>query len=249
MHLLRLLIATPLLFLLTTLARAGTPGVSAPDRILWIGNSFTFYNGGIPAAVEHLATQLLPPSRHGPRKFAMAAEGGAHLHHHTRRILRLLGREAQSWDVIVIQGYSDEPVNPAKRPAFRESLRHLVRMVAETGALPALFMTWAYRDQPEMTTALAEAYAQAGDKTGALVVPVGLAFARAAAHPTLSLYAEGDFKHPSPAGTYLAACVFFSALYGQPALAAGSQGRVPPELAAYLQAVAWETVTAYYGWE
>jgi len=50
---------------------------------------------------------------------------------------------------------------------------------------------------------------------GALVVPVGLAFELSRRdNPAIDLYWD-DHKHPSLAGTYLAACVFYAALYGR----------------------------------
>ena len=40
-------------------------------------------------------------------------------------------------------------------------------------------MTWAYKDKPEMTGQLAEQYTIAGNDNDALVIPAGLAFAKA----------------------------------------------------------------------
>jgi hypothetical protein len=66
-----------------------------------------------------------------------------------------------------------------------------------------------------MTAQLAEAYTVAGNANNALVIPAGLAFARAIGKlPELNLYAP-DKRHPSLAGTYLASCVVFGALTGR----------------------------------
>ena len=76
-------------------------------------------------------------------------------------------------------------------------------------------MSWAYADKPEMTAQLAEAYTIAGNANNALVIPAGLAFARARSkQPELNLYVA-DKRHPSLAGTYLATCVVFAALTGR----------------------------------
>ena len=53
------------------------------------------------------------------------------------------------------------------------------------------------------------------DQTNSRVAPVGTAFRLfQKEYPDLSLFTS-DNKHPSPVGTYLAACVFFKMLTGE----------------------------------
>ena len=64
-------------------------------------------------------------------------------------------------------------------------------IVRAKGAKPVFFMSWAYADKPEMTAQLAEAYTVAGNANNALVIPAGLAFAKAIGkQPELNLYAS-----------------------------------------------------------
>jgi hypothetical protein len=108
-------------------------------------------------------------------------------------------------------------------------------------------MSWAYADKPEMTAQLAEAYTVAGNANNALVIPAGLAFARARAkQPELNLY-QSDKRHPTLAGTYLAACVVFYALTGRSPVGNSYTAGIDPPTAQFLQTVAWETVRDYYG--
>jgi hypothetical protein len=94
---------------------------------------------------------------------------------------------------------------------------------------------------------LAEAYTIAGNANNALVIPAGLAFARAIAkQPELNLYVA-DKRHPSLAGTYLATCVVFAALTGRSPVGNPYLAGVDAQTAAFLQNVAWETVQEYYG--
>lgn len=59
--------------------------------------------------------------------------------------------------------------------------------------------------------------------------PVGAAWkAVRDAHPTISLY-DADGSHPSPAGTYLAACVFYCTLYQESCAGATFNGSSMPE--------------------
>jgi hypothetical protein len=108
-------------------------------------------------------------------------------------------------------------------------------------------MSWAYKDKPEMTAQLAEAYTIAGNANDALVIPAGLAFARAIAkRPDLELY-QPDKRHPSLAGTYLAAATVFAALTKKSPVGSTYNAGLDNDLANFLQATAWETVQTYYG--
>jgi hypothetical protein len=107
-------------------------------------------------------------------------------------------------------------------------------------------MSWAYQDAPAMTEQLAQAYTQAGNDNGVLVIPAGLAFARSIAQkPDLNLYAP-DKRHPSLAGTYLAACTTYAALFKKSPVGMKYNAGLSPEVAAHLQNMAWDTVQAYY---
>ena len=64
-----------------------------------------------------------------------------------------------------------------------------------------------------MTEQLAEAYTRVGNDNDALVIPAGLAFTRVVARrPHINLYLP-DERHPSLAGTYLAAATTYAALF------------------------------------
>ena len=79
-----------------------------------------------------------------------------------------------------------------------------------------------------------------------LVIPAGLAFARAVSkQPVLKLYAP-DKRHPSLAGTYLASCVVFAALTGRSPVGNSYLAAIDAPTAKFLQTVAWETVQEYY---
>ena len=55
-----------------------------------------------------------------------------------------------------------------------------------------------------------------------------------------------DKRHPSLAGTYLAACTVFAALTKKSPVGSTHTAGLDPELAKFLQSVAWETVETYY---
>jgi hypothetical protein len=97
-----------------------------------------------------------------------------------------------------------------------------------------------------MTSALAEEYVNIGNELGDLVIPVGIAFEQAVAgRPELAMLAR-DGQHPSAAGTYLAACTFYAALYGKSPVGNSYLGELAPADAQYLQRVAADTVAKFY---
>lgn len=97
-----------------------------------------------------------------------------------------------------------------------------------------------------MTAQLAEQYTLAGDANDALVIPAGLAFAKAIAkRRDIELY-EADKRHPSLAGTYLAACTVYATLYRKSPVGLGYTAGLSTELASLLQTAAWETVQDYF---
>ncbi len=214
----------------------------APRDILFVGNSFTYYNNSLHKHFRSLvAASGSAESRRGNVRI-MTISGGQLPEHRDGLIKRIAD---ESWDVVVLQGHSLGPVSAATADAFRGSAREFAGMIRQSGAQPVFFMTWAYIGQPEMTAPLDEAYSSIGRELGAQVVPVGLAFAHVTRdRPGLALRIA-DAKHPTMAGTYLAACTFYAAFYHESPEGLAYTAGLDDEVAAYLQAVAWETVKEY----
>ncbi len=218
--------------------------VDAPRNLLFIGNSYTHYNNSVHGHVRSLAHAADPETRKGV--FKSMTISGSNLSEHAAGLPAML--KSQKWDVVVLQGQSTEPLpsNVRRSERFRNALRQYDKWIRESGAKTALYMTWAYRGRMDMTAQLAEAYVAAGNEVGALVVPVGLAFERALkAQPDLVLH-HTDNMHPSMAGTYLAACVFYAALYGKSPVGNSYTAGLPRELADSLQKTAWDATQAFY---
>ncbi|HVJ22972.1 MAG TPA: DUF4886 domain-containing protein, partial [Burkholderiales bacterium] len=151
------------------------------------------------------------------------------------------------FDAVLMNDCSQCPVHPQLKDLFHEYARKHSQTVAKYGAKPMLFMTWAYQDAPEMTRELAEQYTIAGNANDALVVPAGLAFAKSVARdPKINLY-NADKRHPSLAGSYLAACVIYAAVHGKNPVGNSHKGGLDPKVADFLQQVAADTVKEYFG--
>lgn len=213
-----------------------------PHNVLFVGNSFTYYNNSLHNHYRALLRSARPEVASAGRARIMTISGGQ-LPEHRAGLPSMLA--SQQWDVVVLQGHSRGPIEADTAGPFRDAARDFVTLVREHGAEPVFFMTWAYTGKPEMTAMLDAAYSGIGKETGARVAPVGLAFGRATEErPDIALRIA-DTRHPSLAGTYLAACVFYAVLHRASPEGIGYDAGLGSDVAAYLQRVARETVEVY----
>jgi hypothetical protein len=56
-----------------------------------------------------------------------------------------------------------------------------------------------------------------------------------------------DRRHPTLAGSYLAACTFYAALFAESPVGHPYTAGLSDEAALTLQKIAWQTVQRYYG--
>jgi hypothetical protein len=217
-----------------------------PASVLFVGNSFTFYNNSIHTHLRNLLAAVDPAPREDPFLKSMTISGAV-LSDHVRGLEQML--EQWDWDVVVLQGHSLEALEESSRESFRESARGLASMAAAHGARPVLFMTWAYSNRPEMTPMLDRAYSGLGRELDLTVIPVGLAFDRALDEIPGLVLRTADQKHPTLEGTYLAACVFYAALWGKSPESLDYTAGLPHDVAAALRRTAWRTVNNYDGSE
>ena len=109
--------------------------------------------------------------------------------------------------------------------------------IKKAGAETVMFMTWERPDsvQGGVTTAnLSEMYYSLGQKLNASVAPVGLAFFRALlVRPQLILY--NNDGHPTPQGTYLAACVIYGTIFRRNPMGNSYSGNLGDDKVAFLQ--------------
>jgi hypothetical protein len=86
-------------------------------------------------------------------------------------------------------------------------------VIRAAGARTALYMTWARQHVPETQRAITEAYESIGSEIGATVVPVGVAWETFLARCKSPILHDKDKSHPTLAGSYLAACVFYAVMF------------------------------------
>lgn len=175
--------------------------------ILFIGNSLVYVND-LPAMIAKLA------SAGGQKPLVCAREtpGGCSFEKHWKDGKALKAIQSRKWDFVVLQEVSGGPV--AARDQMFEYARKFDAAIRNQGAKTLLYMTWAW-PKPDNQPAITSAYQKLGKELKAQVVPVGVAWdATLKKHPEIGLFAK-DNHHPSPAGSYLAACAFYAVMYGR----------------------------------
>lgn len=221
------------------------PAASTAKKILFIGDSFTFFNEGVYTHVQRLAAS----ARH-PRTIVVDSEtqGGA-----TLKILQ--GKKSVHdkirnghFDVVVMQDdlpeYTGHNVTP-----FMVNGALFEKEVRQSGATPVIFMAWPYERLNWITLdEIIRAHKDFSAEHSVSVAPVGLAFQRALAdRPKLAMLGP-DKEHETIQGTYLAANIIYATLFGESPIGCTYYPKgVSAEEADFLQHVAWETVLAWQG--
>jgi hypothetical protein len=234
-------------------------GVDKPASAIFIGNSFFYYNNSLHNHVTLLLRAADPNYKF--RSTSVTISGSGADWHDVESYFRpnalgsytfdadnnvVFNKLDRLFDLAIMMDCSQCPIHPQLKDVFTDQARKHSETVRKHGAKPVWFMSWAYADKPEMTAELAEAYTRAANDNDAFVIPAGLAFARALKErPDLVLYAS-DKRHPSLAGTYLAAATVYAALLKKSPVGLGYTAGLDEPTAKLLQSAAWETVQDYF---
>jgi hypothetical protein len=236
-----------------SLTLAGCSGKSACDggsgvctRVLFIGNSYTYEND-LPHVFEALASSGGESVDTG-----MVATGGATLAMQAASADTATALASKQWSVVVLQEQSEIPsIEEFRQQQMYPAARRLVSMVRGAGARPVFFLTWAHRDGwPEnglpdyasMQSAIDAGYLTIAGEQKAAVAPVGYAWwTLLAQEPTADLWLD-DGSHPTPEGTYLAACVFYATIFERTPVGLHYHAGLPADEAATVQEVASKVV-------
>lgn len=187
-------------------------------RILFIGNSYTYFNN-LPATIAALAVSG-GQSKSLESQMVVIGAATLKLHWQDGKALEML--KQGRWDYVVLQeqstlGHSSGlgGISYIKDPAvFHKYARLFDTEIKAIGANTVFYLTWARKNAPETQEKLTDAYLDIAQELNAIVAPVGIAWESALSQrPELALH-QDDLAHPNPAGSYLAACVFYATLYG-----------------------------------
>lgn len=204
-------------------------------KVLFIGNSFTARND-VPALIAQLAEARGKQFEH-----RLIQAGGASLRMHWNKGEAQKAIHETHYDYVVLQEQSTLPLKNALR--FQENVRLFDQAIKDSGAKTALYLTWARQNAPETQAAITTAFTVIGEELGAKLIPVGIAWQNFLRQHSQPLLHDKDQSHPTLAGSYLAACVFFAVLFGESPIGIAStlKGLTPAE-AELLQTTAWASV-------
>lgn len=194
--------------------------------ILFIGNSYTYYNGGVDVMLKNIALA------EGDTLYTESlTAGGASFSSFCNNPETFARIRSRAWDYVVLQEQSQLPSFPPSQVEtecypFAKQLCDSIR-ANDSCTQILFFMTWGRENGDQSNCAnypplctydgmqqrLRESYVQMADDNNAIVVPVGLAWKYVRDnYPEIDLY-QSDESHPSVEGTYLAALTFRSILY------------------------------------
>jgi hypothetical protein len=197
-----------------TLLEAGAP--PAPLRVLFIGNSYTYFNNA-PEIFAELSRAALPERQVETRMVAVPGETLLALWERSEARQALV---SSRWDYVVIQDQSllGEGLRDGKFVVNSPSLLHWgVRLfdgeIRATGARTVVLQTWARRTEAGHQPDLDYAYDSVAREIKAILAPVGRVWERVRKDdPEVNLYSS-DGSHPSSVGSYVLACTLLSVLF------------------------------------
>jgi hypothetical protein len=205
-------------FLLLVTVSISQTSQSDTTRILFIGNSYSYYNS-TPQLIEQLAIERFPDK---VIKTQLISAGGMTLERHWNQENARQAIRAEKWDYVVLQEQSklgmpviiDDRVFVGNTDRFHAYSRRFAEEIEKAGAKTVFFMTWSEKSRPEEQEILTHAYSSIAKELGAVIAPVGLVWDEVRYNDQMDLYAK-DGSHPSAQGSYLVACTFFSTLFNE----------------------------------
>lgn len=175
------------------------------DRVLFIGNSLTYWND-LPLLVEAMAAH-----QGVTLDCESVTRADASLEDHWGSSIRGTIRKGAFKYVVLQQGPSSMPDS---RADLREWTKRFAEEIRSGGGIPALYMVWPDRSRRAFFPQVVESYRLASEDAKGVLLPAGEAWLAAwQIDPGLDLYSP-DNLHPSRLGSYAAAAVIMSRLTG-----------------------------------
>jgi len=213
-----------------------------PQRILFIGNSYTGVN-----KLPDVFVEVVKSSGRPAPVVKSSTPGGRTLKQHLAIAGSMKLVDDGGWDVVVLQGQSQEPAiaetDETVRKEFLVSAAELCKRVRAKSPKAKIFFyeTWARHadywkaskkgpdvgaDPKEMQTRLRKWYGVVAKDNGATFVPCGDAWELNYASSAPVRLHTSDHSHPEFVGTYLNALIFFGKIYDVKAPAPNWNGKL-----------------------
>ncbi|MDH5186167.1 MAG: T9SS type A sorting domain-containing protein [candidate division WOR-3 bacterium] len=223
-------------------------------KVLFIGNSYTYYNE-MPLMLVNLAQSAGRPVITG-----QSTPGGYTLELHTQDPTTISMISEGIWHYVVLQEQSQIPtIEYWRYNSMYPAARHLDSLIISYSESTAFFMTWGrkyggmqtyngysspdFRDFFHMQETLSSAYTEIANELSATLCPVGNAWSLAKQIDSLVDLWQSDYSHPTLKGSYLTACVFYCVFFDSSPVGLPYTGGLSQEDALFCQNVAWQTVS------
>lgn len=175
-------------------------------RVLFIGNSHTYYND-MPRIFREIC------ENYGEKtEVVMLAHGGMGLDFHQEQPEVRFNIRYGNYDVVILQHVAHPMGDPE---VMRQAAECLIRWGKEAGARPVLYETWTTKeDGKSRQPGMSSMYEKIAGENQVELAPVGdVWWEYHERHPEIELYAE-DGRHASVNGSRLAAFTLASAVLG-----------------------------------
>lgn len=231
--------------------KAPDPAAGKKPRILFVGNSHTFYNdltgtfAKISYAFGHKSDVYeLSKGYYTLKRYANPEDELGALFDNAM----IEGK----WDFVILQENTSLAFSTDADEEMFPYARTLDEKIKAAGGQTAFLMTWAPKDgikdglkktsREMLQSRMAENYISISQELDDLVIPAGIGFMRCAdQYPELELW-DTDGSHPSQVGSYLAACTAYAVVYQQSPENCTYTGDLDKEEALKLQKIAADLV-------
>ena len=218
-------------------------------KVLFIGNSYTYVND-LPLMFKELSTSL------GRTVYTeMSAPGGYSLEQHLTNPETMLKISKGNWSYVVLQEQSQMPtIEYYRYSSTYPSARKLDSIIKSYNSNTMFFMTWGrgyggiqcidtscsppFMNFSHMQDTLSSSYNKIANELNDQVSPVGNVWRQSVNTDSSIILWDSDFSHPSLAGSYLTACVFYSKIFHSSSTGSNYYGGLLPGTALYLQTIA-----------
>lgn len=227
-----------------------------PEKLLYIGNSYLYYNDSLHNHVRRMLEELYSKEIDTTNYKSVTISGSRLPDHNIDYPLnnKNIGA-AYPFELVILQGGSGEADTLNEKEIFASEVKSMVKKIHDAGAEAALYMIHAYvepheRTNPQMIIDIEDMYVKAANENKILVMPVGIAFENAyKKKPNFNLHKDYDGTHPNLFGTYLASCIVFSSITQKSPLLVKYDyfGKISIEDKTFLQNIAHETIEDFFG--
>ncbi|MCP4443128.1 MAG: PKD domain-containing protein [Aureispira sp.] len=219
-------------------------------RALFLGNSYTQSNN-LPVLIDNIAK-----TQGDTLVYSQNTPGGYTFQGHSTNGTSMSKIRQGNWDFVVMQEQSQRPSFPDAQVAtivypYAQQINDTIEKYNACGET-MFFMTWGRENgDPQwapistydgMQSRLTNAYLTMTVDNEAVCSPVGAVWKYVRdSFPTIGLYTI-DGSHPSIAGSYLAACTFYAAMYRKSPVGSSYYAGLSPTIALNLQNAAAHVV-------